>query len=61
MIKTMEKQNKLEDKPTKFTCQSCEHELPIEFQMKTEGYCYLCDPNITVEELLSPNPIQLTQ
>lgn len=39
-----------------FTCQSCKHELPIDYQMRTEGFCYLCDPHITVEELLSDKP-----
>lgn len=36
-----------------FTCHACKHVLPNEFQIRTEGYCYLCDPNVTVEELLS--------
>lgn len=36
-----------------FTCQACKHELPLDFSMRTEGFCYLCDPNITVDELLS--------
>jgi uncharacterized protein YlaI len=36
-----------------FICQSCKHELPIDYCMKTEGFCYLCDPNVTLEELLT--------
>ncbi len=35
-----------------FTCQGCGHELPITFVERTPQFCYLCDPNITVEELL---------
>ena len=35
-----------------FVCQGCGHELINDFCMKTGGYCYLCDPNITLEELL---------
>ena len=35
-----------------FKCKSCGNELPVNFQMRTEGYCYLCDPKVTVEELL---------
>lgn len=35
-----------------FTCKGCNHELPIKFQMRTVGYCYMCDPNVEVSELL---------
>lgn len=41
-----------------FTCQSCKHNLPIEFNVRTEGFCYLCDPNITLEECLSDEPLE---
>jgi uncharacterized protein YlaI len=40
-----------------FVCKGCKHELPIEYQMRTIGYCYLCDPNITIQELLSDKQI----
>lgn len=40
-----------------FTCQACNHYLDNEFNMRTEGFCYLCDPNITIEELLSDDPL----
>lgn len=40
-----------------FTCKACKCKLPIDFQMRTEGFCYLCDPNITIEELLSSKPL----
>ncbi len=40
-----------ETEPT-FTCQGCKHELPMNFSMRTPDYCYMCDPNITVDELL---------
>lgn len=36
-----------------FKCKGCGHELPGNFQMRTEGYCYLCDPKVTVDELLN--------
>ncbi len=39
--------------PDFFVCQGCKHELPTAFCMRTEGYCYLCDPNIDVNELLN--------
>lgn len=42
-----------------FKCIGCNHTLPIIFQMKTENYCYLCDPNITLDELLKSTPIQI--
>lgn len=35
-----------------FKCKGCGHELPVNFQIRTDGYCYLCDPNVTVKELL---------
>jgi hypothetical protein len=34
-----------------FVCKGCEHALPLSYCIKTEGYCHLCDPNVTVEEL----------
>jgi len=40
-----------------FICKQCNHKLPMKFQMKTKGYCYMCDPHITVEELLSAKSI----
>ena len=40
-----------------FTCQNCKNELPIEFSVRTKGVCYLCDPNITLAECLSDEPI----
>ena len=41
-----------------FICQGCKHELPIDFNVRTEGFCYLCDPNITLEECLSDAPLE---
>lgn len=40
-----------------FTCQGCLHELPLSYSLRTEGYCYYCDPNISLLELISPEPI----
>lgn len=40
-----------------FKCQGCGCEVPMSFSLRTDGYCYLCDPNITVQELLSDKPI----
>lgn len=36
-----------------FICQSCEHELINALKGKSDNYCYLCDPNTTLEECLS--------
>lgn len=36
-----------------FICQACNNNLPIEFNVRTKGFCYLCDPNLTLEECLS--------
>ena len=44
-----------------FTCQNCKHELPNKFNLRTKGYCYLCDPNITLDECLSDKPISKTK
>jgi len=41
-----------------FICQGCKHELSMDFNLRTEGFCYLCDPNITLAECLSDEPIE---
>ncbi len=41
-----------------FKCQGCGHELESKMCMRTPNYCYLCDPNITVDELLSDKEIK---
>jgi len=41
-----------------FTCQGCKHQLPMEFNVRTKNFCYLCDPNITLEECLSDEPLE---
>ena len=44
------------------TVEGCENELPSNYSIKTEGYCYLCDPNVTVKELLgTQNKMNLKQ
>jgi len=43
-----------------FKCKGCGHQLTEEFCMRTPEYCYMCDPNVTVEELLSDEPIEVT-
>lgn len=35
-----------------FRCKGCGHELPLEMTMRTIDYCHLCDPNVTLKELL---------
>lgn len=40
------------NKEENFKCKQCGHTLPIGFCMRTPNYCYICDPNITVEELI---------
>ncbi len=39
-----------------FICKSCNHELPAAYIMLTPGYCYMCDPNVSLEELLTQTP-----
>lgn len=41
-----------------FKCLGCGCELPLEFSLRTKNYCYLCDPNITLHELLDDKPIE---
>jgi len=43
--------------PGHFKCKGCSCELTADYSLRTEGWCYLCDPNITLEELLSDKPI----
>lgn len=40
-------------KNTEFTCNGCGHELPNSFSLRTKDYCYMCDPNISLSELLT--------
>ncbi len=40
-----------------FICQGCQNEVSADYSIKTQGYCYLCDPNVQLEELL---PILIT-
>jgi hypothetical protein len=35
-----------------FVCQGCKCEVPNDFSVKTDGYCYLCDPEVTLDECL---------
>lgn len=35
----------------RFICKGCKHKLPIDYQIKTKGYCYMCDPNVTLRDL----------
>jgi hypothetical protein len=41
-----------------FTCLGCKHILSMDYNLRTERYCYLCDPAITLEECLSDDPIE---
>jgi predicted RNA-binding Zn-ribbon protein involved in translation (DUF1610 family) len=43
----------IEEKDESFICQGCGQELNVVFQMRTMDFCYICDPNVTVEELLN--------
>ena len=36
-----------------FICKGCQCEVPNDYKLKTDGYCSLCDPNVTLNELLS--------
>ena len=51
-IKEEESQIKRPDKGH-FICLQCKCQVPEDYCLKTEGYCHLCDPNITTDELLS--------
>ncbi len=42
-----------------FTCRQCQCELPTKVQLRTEDYCYLCDPAISVDELLATEPVKI--
>ena len=44
-----------------FKCRACNQELPIAFNVITEGFCFLCDPNVTLEECLSDEPLEKKQ
>jgi hypothetical protein len=35
-----------------FTCKACNHELSKDFCLKTKDFCYLCDPEISISDLL---------
>lgn len=45
-------------KKAHFKCHGCGHECHEDYNLRTEGFCYLCDPNITLEECLSENEIE---
>ena len=36
-----------------FTCIGCGCEVPKSYCIKTDGYCYICDPNVTPDDMLS--------
>lgn len=38
-----------------FICQGCNIECYEGYCLKTVGFCYLCDPNIPLQDLLDPN------
>jgi hypothetical protein len=38
-----------------FVCTGCRHILPRHFMLRTPYYCYMCDPNISIRELLEEN------
>lgn len=48
------------DKET-FICKGCGHDLPNDFSIRTEDYCYMCDPNVTVDELLKDYDDKVTE
>ena len=45
-------------KPGDFVCKGCACEVRAEYSLRTPGYCYLCDPAITIDELMSDEPIK---
>ena len=44
-----------------FKCNGCSHDVPSYFSIKTANYCYLCDPAVTVQELLDDYDARTTQ
>lgn len=36
-----------------FICLGCQCEVPADYSFRTQNYCYLCDPAITLDELLT--------
>lgn len=40
-----------------FICNGCNLEVYEDYCLKTEGFCYLCDPNIPLEDLLNPDKV----
>lgn len=45
--------------PLTFICKGCRCELERAMSLRTVDYCYLCDPAISIAELLSDQPITL--
>lgn len=41
-----------------FICKGCNCDVSEELCLRTPEFCYLCDPNIKLEELLSDKPIK---
>lgn len=41
-----------------FKCKHCGCEVPSGFSLRTPNTCYLCDENISLDELLSEKPIE---
>jgi hypothetical protein len=35
-----------------FICKGCKCEVPNNFSVKTDEYCYLCDTEVTLDECL---------
>lgn len=48
---------KAESQPDSFVCKGCNHILDNVYVMRTEGWCYMCDPHVTLEELLADEPV----
>ncbi len=40
-----------------FKCKHCGHIVPNEYSLRTPDSCYLCDENISLDELTSEYPI----
>lgn len=56
--------DEIKNSPTEqglFTCKGCSCELTKDYVLRTEGYCYLCDPNIKLSELLPENKLEENQ
>lgn len=52
-IKLMSDIQKAINEDSTFKCEGCKHILPKDYVIKTPNFCYMCDPHLTIEEILN--------